>query len=66
MYNIVYSAMAIVILAVCAVPASAQPSGAIEDGTSFGNQVVFLQRHTSVVILADSSGQARVAVSPDM
>ena len=33
-------------------------------GATFGDDLAFLQKHTSLIVLSDSAGQAKVAVSP--
>jgi hypothetical protein len=51
---------------VAAVLAGSETIASAADQATFNDDVAFLQEHTEVVVLTDSSGQGRVAVLPQM
>lgn len=55
--------LALVVAAGCAKTAKEEAKGT---GLMFQDDVAFLKQHTQVVVLTDESGQARVAVNPDL
>src|SRR5512145_1878121 len=59
-YGIGATLMILALAAACAKPSQAP------GGTLFKDDLAFLQSRTKVVVLSDGSGQAQVAVNPDL
>lgn len=59
-YGVGAAILIVVLAAACAKPAKAP------EGVLFKDDLAFLERHTKPVVLGDASGQALVAVSPDL
>jgi len=60
MISIIYKVRAGLIASTLAASVSASSTQA----ASFGDDIAFLQKHTSVIVLTDRTGQAKVAVAP--
>ena len=60
-YSVLALLLIIVLAAGCGKAAKEEPKGIM-----FKDDVAFLKQHTQVVVLSDGSGQAQIAVNPDL
>ncbi len=59
-YGVGAAILIVILAAACAKPAKAP------EGVLFRDDLAFLEQHTRPIVLIDATGQARVAVSPDL
>ena len=56
----------IAVLSVLALVCGCATVGPKTENQSFGDDLIFLQKHTDVVVLKDASGRGQVVVLPEM